>query len=158
MNRGSSPFVTAAAPPGPPPGYVARVTGGVLLPVFTLLSAVWFATMAIGLLSAWWATGQVHFGIWPQDHWFSLPDVPRWVAVGVILVVYALIALPIGAARKAALYYANGGRLHGWADAWSGLLWIAVVAVLLLAAWQFMPHLHEMLRHAHQGSSAVIHL
>jgi hypothetical protein len=134
------------------------VTGGVLLPVFTLLSAVWFAAMAIGVLSVWWATQHVHFGAWPHGAWSDLPDVPRWLAVAVILLVYALIALPIGAARKAALYYANGGRLHGWADAWSGLLWIAAVAVLLLAAWQLLPHLHQELGHWGDLPHAVINL
>jgi hypothetical protein len=158
MNRGSSAFAATAVPPGPPPGYAARVTGGVLLPVFTLLSAVWFAAMAIGLLSAWWVTQHIHLGVWPYGDWFNVPDVPRWVALVVILLVYALIAMPIGAARKASLYYANGGRLHGWADAWSGLLWIAVVAALLLAAWQFLPHLHEVLRHTGHGHTAVINL
>ena len=159
MKHGGSAFAAAAAPPGPPPGYAARVMGGVLLPVFTLLSAVWFAAMAIGVLSVWWATQHMHIGVWPHGEWFSgVPDVPRWLAIVALLLVYALIALPIGAARKASLYYANGGRLHGWADAWSGLLWLAVVAVLLLAAWQFMPHLHEMLRHVEFADKAVINL
>jgi hypothetical protein len=158
MNRGGGAFVAAAAPPGPPPGYAARVIGGVLLPVFTVISALWFAAMAVGLLSVWWTTGHMHFNVWPQGDWFNVPDLPRWVAIAIILVVYALLAMPIGAARKAALYYANGGRLHGWADAWSGLLWIAVVALLLLAAWHFMPHLYDMLRHGGQGTQAVINL
>jgi hypothetical protein len=56
--------------------------------------------------------------------------------------------LPIGAARKTAQYYANGGRAHGWADAWSGLLWIALVAVVLIAAWAALPQLQEFLRDA----------
>ncbi len=36
--------------------------------------------------------------------------------------------------------------MHGWADAWSGLLWFALVAVLLLGAWYVLPQLQELLR------------
>ena len=63
-----------------------------------------------------------------------------------VVAVYALFAIPLGAGRRAARWYANGGRLHGWADAWSGLLWIAIVAVLLLVAMYQLPQLQWLLR------------
>ena len=63
-----------------------------------------------------------------------------------ILAIYALLAIPIGAGRRASLYYANGGRLHGWADAWSGLLWLALVAVMLLGGWYALPGVQDLLR------------
>jgi phage shock protein PspC (stress-responsive transcriptional regulator) len=133
----------------PPPGYAARITGGVLLPVLTALSACWFAVMAIVFMAVWWAYdhGWSHFGN-GLHHWPH--DVPRWAALVAIVALYLLIALPIGAARRASLYYTNGGRLHGWADAWSGLLWIVLVAAIVWVAWHltgWLPMLLQQLLH-----------
>jgi len=129
-----------------PPGYAARVTGGVLLPVLTVLSAVWFSAMAIVVYSVWWGYRHADFSNWPPGLFHRHPDVPFWLAMVAVVALYALIALPIGAGRRASLYYANGGRLHGWADAWSGLLWLAIVAVLMLSALYQLPQLQELLR------------
>jgi hypothetical protein len=82
---------------------------------------------------------------WPPGYGF-LSQLPRWIPLLVVIAVYALLALPIGAGRRTALYYANGGRRHGWADAWSGLLWIALVAVALVTAWSLLPQLQGLLR------------
>jgi hypothetical protein len=123
--------------------------------VFTIMSAVWFGVMAAALLTLWWAYPQLQFQGWSPPDWFIEGDVPRWVAVAALVAVYALLALPIGAARRAALYYANGGHHHGWADVWSGLLWIAVVAVLALTAWHLLPHLQDVLRHEMYGPRVI---
>ncbi len=144
-----------APPSAPPPGAAARVAGGVMLPVFTVLSAVWFAAMALVVLSLWWTYDRMGFTTWPPGDWPWMLDVPRWVVIVTVIAVYALLALPLGAARRTALYYANGGRLHGWADAWSGLLWIAVVGLIVLAAWQMLPHLQGWWM---PHSPAVLHL
>jgi phage shock protein PspC (stress-responsive transcriptional regulator) len=142
--------------PQPPPGYAARVTGGVLLPLLTVLSAAWFATMAIAAFMVWQSWPNVGFDAWPPGSWaHGHADFPRWVALVIIFVVYALFAMPIGTARRASLYYANGGRLHGWADAWSGLLWIALVAVMALAAWYAIPQLQELLRFQLHGPRVI---
>ena len=128
------------------PGYAARVTGGILLPVMTVLSAIWFAGMLVAGIAFWhmhmaWGDGQ-----WPHGHhgWTSGP--PHWVAVVALVAVWAIIAMPLAAGRRAALYYANGGRPHGWADAWAGLLWCAMVCALIYFAWQFLPGVQEGLR------------
>jgi phage shock protein PspC (stress-responsive transcriptional regulator) len=138
----------------PPPGYAARITGGVLLPVLTVLSACWFAAMAIAFLAVWWAYdhGWQFFGDVPH-HWPH--DLPRWAALIAIFAMYLLIALPIGAARRASLYYANGGRLHGWADAWSGLLWVALVAVIVWMAWHLTGWLPQLLQQLHHHAAPV---
>jgi hypothetical protein len=44
------------------------------------------------------------------------------------------------------MYYANGGSLHGWAHAWAGMLWFAIVAVLFLIALYQLPQLEDVLR------------
>jgi phage shock protein PspC (stress-responsive transcriptional regulator) len=130
--------------PQPPPGAAARLTGGVLLPLLTVLSAAWFSVMATVAYVLWHVWYPTRFN-WPPGSWHGPADIPRWVAMGVVIALYALLALPIGAARRTSLYYANGGRPHGWADAWSGLLWVALVAVLLLGAWFIMPQLQGQL-------------
>jgi hypothetical protein len=84
---------------------------------------------------------------WSHEHW-DAGNVPLWVPLVAVLVVYALLALPIGAGRRAAVYYANGGRHYGWAAAWSGLLWIALVALMVAAAWAVIPQLQDLLRDA----------
>ncbi len=147
MNRRSNFFAphpaAAAAVPPRPPGPAARVAGGVMLPVFTLLSAGWFAVMAVAVFILWHSYRHVGIDLLPGD--WDVSDMPRWLPIIALIAVYALLALPIGAGRRAALYYANGGRLHGWADAWSGLLWIAIVAILLAAAWLVLPQLRDLL-------------
>jgi phage shock protein PspC (stress-responsive transcriptional regulator) len=137
-----------AQPAGVPahaPGAAARVAGGVMLPVFTLLSAGWFALMALTAVIVWHAFGP-HGLHWAPGHDYYWGHLPRWIPLVAVIAVYALLALPIGAGRKAAMYYANGGRPHGWADAWSGLLWVALVALLLVAAWAILPQLQDLFR------------
>jgi phage shock protein PspC (stress-responsive transcriptional regulator) len=134
----------ASSVPRQPPGPAARVAGGVMLPVFTVLSAGWFALMAVAAIMVWHTLGEPGF-IWQYDH--QHVHLPRWVPLVAVFAIYALLALPIGAARKTALYYANGGRAHGWADAWSGVLWIGLVTIVLIAAWAALPQLQEFLRH-----------
>jgi hypothetical protein len=84
------------------------------------------------------------------------PDIPRWVAYAAVVAVYALVAIPLGAARRATLYYANGGSLHGWAHAWAGMLWFAIVAVLFLVALYQLPQLQDVLRQITGGSHSVL--
>ncbi|MET0281730.1 MAG: PspC domain-containing protein [Steroidobacteraceae bacterium] len=132
-----------AGPPAPPPGAAARIAGGILLPLLTLVSAAWFAVMGIVALLIWQGVHHAGFPL-PSSDW-AFANLPLWIPLFVVLVLYALVALPIGAGRRAALYYANGGRAHGWADAWSGLMWLAMVAVLLVAAWIVLPPVQELL-------------
>jgi phage shock protein PspC (stress-responsive transcriptional regulator) len=141
-------------PASPPPGYAARVTGGVLLPFLTVLSAAWFAALAIAAYMLWQGWEGAGFGFWSRGSWETW-DGPHWIALVAIVAVYALLAIPIAAGRRAALYYANGGRLHGWADALSGLLWIALVAAILLAAWYLVPELHNQLRFPQHGPAVI---
>ncbi len=136
-----------AHPAGVPPrapGAAARLAGTVMLPVSTVISAGWFVAMALAAFVTWHAYQHTGFA-WPQDHW-SPGNLPRWIPLVAVIAVYLLLALPIGAGRRTALFYANGGRDHGWASAWSAVLWIALVAVLLAVAWTLLPHLRELLQ------------
>ncbi|MEO8308872.1 MAG: PspC domain-containing protein [Pseudomonadota bacterium] len=135
----------AAAAPAPAPGYAARVTGGILLPVMTVLSAAWFGAMLVGGIAFWHMHNTFGDGHWRHGHgWVSGP--PHWLAIVAIIAIWSLIAMPLAAGRRAALYYANGGRPHGWADAWAGLLWCAILFALVYFAWQFLPGVQEALQ------------
>jgi phage shock protein PspC (stress-responsive transcriptional regulator) len=135
----------SAAAPVPAPGYAARVTGGILLPVVTVLSAVWFTAMLIAAFAFWHLHATMGDGYWPHGHhgWMGPP---HWIAILALIAIWSLIAMPLAAGRRAALYYANGGRPHGWADAWAGVLWFAMVCALFYCAWQFLPGVQEGLR------------
>jgi phage shock protein PspC (stress-responsive transcriptional regulator) len=132
--------------PQPAPGYAARVTGSVLLPVLTVVSAVWFAAFALIMYSIWWGYRHGGMGAWPPGMFHGDPDIPRWVALAAVVAVYAFVAIPISAGRRAALYYANGGSHHGWAHAWAGMLWAAIVAALFLIAMYQLPQLQDLWR------------
>jgi phage shock protein PspC (stress-responsive transcriptional regulator) len=126
------------------PGYPARVVGGLLLPLLTLLSAGLFVAAAIAMLAMWSGFLVAGPAMGAPGAWS--PEVMRWVATATLLVVYALVAMPVAAGRRACLHFANGGRAHGWANAWSGLLWLALVGVALLFAWYYAPGLQDMVR------------
>jgi phage shock protein PspC (stress-responsive transcriptional regulator) len=145
MAREQAWSASRGAPPAAPPGYAARIAGGVMTPVFSVLSAAWFAAMAIALLAVWWAT---HHGmtVMPFGGWTLSPHAPHWIALLAIVLVYALVALPLGAARRASLFYANGGHAHGWANVWSGLLWLALVLITLWVAATYLPWLQDQLQ------------
>lgn len=145
-----------AGPRSPPPGPAARVAGGVMLPVFTVLSAGWFAVMLVAAILAWHLWSQPAMQ-WPPAN-MHLAQLPRWIPLGAVVAVYALLALPIGAGRRAAAYYANGGNHRGWADAWSGFLWIALVALVLLAAWNALPQLQALLQDVLDWPAPALHL
>lgn len=146
LSRRASWFRPREPEPGPAPGYAARVTGGLLLPVFTVLSAVWFTAMLIAMIAVWNMHGVFGFDAWPHGlhGWTNGP--PRWAAIFVVAAVWMLIAIPLGAGRRASLFYANGGRSHGWADALSGLLWFVLVWAMIIFAWQFLPGVQEAVR------------
>jgi phage shock protein PspC (stress-responsive transcriptional regulator) len=146
MNARASWFRTQEPVAGSAPGYAARVTGGLLLPVFTVLSAVWFTAMLIAMIAVWNMHGVFGLDPWPQgaQGWANGP--PRWMAIVAVAAVWMLVAIPIGAGRRASLFYANGGRSHGWADALSGLLWFVLVWGMIFFAWQFLPGVQEAVR------------
>jgi phage shock protein PspC (stress-responsive transcriptional regulator) len=152
MGRGPSwwaahagPNVASTSAPAHAPGYAARVTGGILLPVLTVLSAMWFAGMLVAGIAFWHMHMTFGDGQWPHGihGWHSGP--PHWIAIVALIALWALIAMPLAAGRRAALFYANGGRAHGWADAWAGLLWCAMVFALVWIAWQFLPGVQDAL-------------
>jgi len=140
----------------PPPSTAARLVGTVLLPFFAIVSAALFVAVALAL-----ALVVIDFNL--QSWGVPALNLPTWVQALVLLLAYAVIALPVGAGRRMALYYANGGSRFGWADMWSGVIWLASAALLLWALTLALPELRQLMEQLMiylrvEASSAAIDL
>jgi len=81
-------------------------------------------------------------------------NVPVWVAVLILFILYGLIAWPLKAARRAC-YWGLGRPGPAWPlilllDA---MVWLVVVATLLWLAVHYFPQLHD----AVQNLPALVH-
>jgi phage shock protein PspC (stress-responsive transcriptional regulator) len=126
-------------PPGPPPvPYAAHIVTGFLLAVLGIVLAVFTIGWLVALISLV-TTGAI-FGWW-------LPhDVPFWVGVVALIVIYNLVAWPIKAARRAAYY--PGGGFHGpWVAAWDGIVGIAILVALVWYGYHHVPEIRDLIDH-----------
>jgi phage shock protein PspC (stress-responsive transcriptional regulator) len=123
-------------------GYGTRVLAGLLVPVFTALSAVVFVAFALAVLFL-----AVTGGILD---WSLPPDIPVWTAVLIALIGYLALQGPLRAARRAS-YEATAGPRHGWVAAADGLLWVGFVALLFWIAYLSFPEVHDLFEDLRRG-------
>ena len=127
---------TPPPPPPPPPGYAgqqppnpsysAQLAHGVLSPIVGILSFILLFTFLWTLIAM--VKHHTLFGWW-------LPhDIPLWVGIVFLVVVYRAIAAPLHQARVAAYYGAPVG--HAWVALVGALIWLALVVFLGWLAWQ----------------------
>jgi phage shock protein PspC (stress-responsive transcriptional regulator) len=126
------------APPPPPPWsgappanmtYSSQVLSGVLTPLVELVGALLFVAFLLALVSL--VTHHRIFG-------WSLPgDVPGWVGIVILIVLYRVIVSPLRQARYAAHYGPSFGQ--GWLALWGVLLWLATLSFFVWLAWQHWP-------------------
>ena len=130
-----------APPPPPPPGsgappaganpnpanmsYSSQVMHGALSPLVELVGALLFIAFLFALFSL--ATKHRIFG------WGMPDEVPWWVGLLVLIVVYRAIVAPLRQARYAAYYGPNYG--HGVLALVGVLLWLTVVSFCVWLAW-----------------------
>lgn len=95
------PAPLAAAPPRPRHGVAARAFGLLLLPVLVVLSAALFVAFGAAILSLLVAGGLLGF--------VPLIGLPIGALALALLVLYLLIATPVGMLRRATLRLARGG-------------------------------------------------
>jgi phage shock protein PspC (stress-responsive transcriptional regulator) len=124
-----------APPPPPPPWsstppsnatYSSQVVNGVVTPLLELVGAVLFIAFLVALISI--GTRHRIFG-------WSLPmDIPGWVGIVALIVLYRVVVAPLRRARSAAYYGAPLGQ--GWLALWGVLLWLAIVTFFAWLAWQ----------------------
>ena len=136
-----------------PVSFGAQVAAGISLPILSVLSAVLFVGFIVSLFAL--------LGHGAIAGWQPLPFMPRWIPVVALLVIYVLVAGPIGGARRAAHRYANGGSRTGMASALDGLLWIGLVTLLLWGLFHYVPWIQDMFQgdfpwwHHHVGIQTV---
>jgi phage shock protein PspC (stress-responsive transcriptional regulator) len=119
-----------------PVSFGAQVAAGISLPILSVLSAVLFVGFIVALFAL--------LGHGAIAGWQPLPLMPRWIPIVALLVIYGLVAGPIGAARRASHRYANGGTHTGWASALDGLLWIGLVTLLLWGLFHYVPWIQDV--------------
>jgi phage shock protein PspC (stress-responsive transcriptional regulator) len=129
--------------PSPPPAhayapYAAHVLSGLVLGVLGLVLALWTIGWLFAFLSLL-VTGAI-FG-WPVPH-----DMPFWLAIVLLIVLYNLIAWPIKAARHAA-YNPHSGYHAPWVAAWDGLVGFAIIAALLWYGYHHVPDVRDFIDH-----------
>jgi phage shock protein PspC (stress-responsive transcriptional regulator) len=131
------PPATAGAPPAPVP-YVAHVIGGTMMAILGLVRAVLGIAMILAVLSL--INTRAVFG-WP------LPlDVPLWIGLIGLIVVWNLIALPIRAVRHSAYWY-SGGYYVPWFAAFDGIVVLAIMAGLAWWGVHHVPEIREFIQH-----------
>ena len=122
-------------PPPPPPWssappsnatYSSQVVNGVVTPLIDLVGAVLFIAFLVALFSI--ATHHRVFG-------WTLPwDMPGWIGIVALIVLYKVIASPLRQARYSTYYGAPLGQ--GWVALWGVLVWLALVTFFAWLAWQ----------------------
>jgi phage shock protein PspC (stress-responsive transcriptional regulator) len=130
----------AAAPPPPPPAppatYATRVLAGFMVPVLSVVSALFFWICAYAVLSL--VTMREAFGILLPD------DVPLWVGIVVLFFLYQSVAWPLHAARRAS-YQALGGPHHASVAALDGMLSLGIALLVVWFAYYNVPAVREFI-------------
>ena len=121
-------------PPPPPPWssvppsnvpYSSQVVNGVLTPLIELVGALLFIAFLFALFSI--ATRHRVFG------WGLPGDIPGWVGILVLIVVYRVVVAPLRQARYGAYYGPVLGQ--GWVALFGVLLWLAILTFCAWLAW-----------------------
>jgi hypothetical protein len=86
--------------------------------------------------------------------WALPTDIPLWLGVVVLAVLYRAIASPLHEARHAAYY----GRpfAHGWLAMWGAMLWVGFVALFTWLAWRHWPEVQYFFRELTDAVRGVI--
>ena len=131
-------------PPPPPPGwsgvqpppppnmsYANQVLSGVFGPLADLVGALLF----VGFLFALFSIVTHH-----RFFWWPLPiDVPSWMGIVFLIVVYQAVVAPLRRARYTAYY--GSPFANGWWAVLGALVWVAFVMAM---AWQVWLHWGEI--------------
>jgi phage shock protein PspC (stress-responsive transcriptional regulator) len=123
------------APPPPPPqwgsappantSYSAQVLNGVLTPLAELLGALLFIAFLITLVAV--ITRHTLFG------WMLPLDIPKWVWIVALIVLYQVIASPLRQVRYAAYY--GTPFTQGWVALWGMLVWLGLLTFVAWLLW-----------------------
>jgi len=118
--------------------YATRIVTGLMVPILAVFSVLffWFWVWSIFSLVM---TGRL-FGE-------SLPDdVPFWVGVLVLVLLYHAVAWPLHFARRRAAFYSLGAAHYGAAAAWDGILSLTFGIFAVWIAYRYVPEVREIIR------------
>ena len=119
------PFTGMQPPPPPNTSYANQVLGGVFGPLSDLVGALLFIAFLCALFSI--VTHRHFFG-------WGLPfDVPRWMGIIFLIVIYQAVVAPLRRARYSAYY--GSPFANGWWAVLGALVWIALVLAFSYQAW-----------------------
>ena len=75
------------------------------------------AVFAVIMYSIWWSYRHGGMDAWPPGMFHGDPDIPRWIAFAAVVAVYAIVAIPIGAGRRADAIFINETERDHMCDA-----------------------------------------
>ena len=124
-------------PPDAAAGYASRIVVGLMVPILTLASVALFWALLFAIFSL--VTQQEVLGQ-------PLPDeVPLWLGIVILVVVYQAIAWPLHTIRRSS-YYTIGGVHHGALAAMDGVLSLSLSIFAFWVAIHYLPELREVVR------------
>lgn len=127
-----------SAAPAQPAGYLTRVFAGFMAFIFSIITAA----LLIGFLVAFFSL----LGAGSILSWTPPADVPLWLAIVVLCIVYAAISAPFSALRKASYATVSGRPQSGGGD---GIVTLIIVAVVAWFAWMYLPEARELMEGAY---------
>lgn len=134
-DHGSGPSM----PPAQPAGYLTRVFAGLMAFIFSIIGAA--------LLIAFLVTIFTLLGTGGFLGWTPPLDIPFWLVIVIVCIVFAAISAPIGAIRRASYATVSGHRQGGGgADA---LITLAIVALVGWFAWLNIPDARALMEQSY---------
>ena len=127
----------APSPPAQPIGYVTRVFAGLFAFVFSIITAALLIAFLVAFFSLL-NTGAI-LG------WTPPGDLPNWLAIVVLCIVYATISSPFSALRRSSYATLNGYRRHGGGG--DALVMLAMFALAAWLAYTYVPEARVMMEH-----------
>ena len=133
--RWGGPSGNPPPPPPPPPGWAAghpsQLLNGVLSPIVGVLGIILFFTFLWMLIAM--VKHHTLFG------WWMPHEIPLWVGIVFLIVLYRAVASPLHHAKYAAHYGPPGGA---WMAFLGAMIWLAIA---LFLAWLASQHWDEVL-------------
>jgi phage shock protein PspC (stress-responsive transcriptional regulator) len=125
-------------PPATPGGYGPRMFTGLMVPILSVFSALFF-----------WFWAWAIFSLVTTGHVLGKPlpdDLPLWGGILILLCLYHAVAWPLHFARRRAAYYSLGGQHHGLIAAWDGVMSVAFGILVVWLAYRYIPEAREIIR------------
>jgi phage shock protein PspC (stress-responsive transcriptional regulator) len=104
---------------------------GAMTSIFALVKLTLLVLLALGIYSLATTGG--------LPGWRLPADMPLWVAIVILIVLYNIVTSPLSAARHAV--YGSSSYPAAAAAVWGGIVWLGVLAFLLVLASQHIPEI-----------------